>query len=229
MLARCNAAIERGELAGVPPFHILGILDRGDYGWVEYLSTPACSDELAVARFYRRQGALLALLHVLLGTDIHHENLIAHGEHPVVVALEALFHPFIIASEPSASTRSNAEAALEHSVLRIGVLPWRALRSEGNPGINVGALGEGEVQPLPFRSRAGRGLAATTCGWSTWARARRSAPRGRGALAGPRRRRRSSCWRSRRQATRRAGTLDETWDARDCAETGASAPPPEER
>jgi len=150
VLARYNAVIERGELAGVPAFHVLGILDRGDYGWVEYLRTPPCDDELAVSRFYRRQGALLALLHVLLATDIHHENLLAHGEHPVVVDLETLFHPFIVAPDPSASARSNAEAALEHSVLRIGLLPWRALRSEGNPGVNVGAIGDSEVQPLPF-------------------------------------------------------------------------------
>jgi len=150
LIARCNAEIERGELIGVPRLRVLGVLDRGDYGWVEYLSTPGCDDELAVARFYRRQGALLALLHVLLATDIHHENLIAHGEHPVVVDLETLFHPFIAAPRPSASARSNADAALEHSVLRIGILPWRALRSEDHAGINVGALGDGEDQPLPF-------------------------------------------------------------------------------
>jgi type 2 lantibiotic biosynthesis protein LanM len=150
LVARCNAAIARGEVAGVPPLRVLGVLDRGDYGWVEYLSTPMCDDEAAIARFYRRQGALLALLHVLLGTDIHHENLIAHGEHPVIVDLETLFHPFVIAPDPTGSARGNAEAALEHSVLRIGLLPWRALRSDDSPGINVGALGDGEVQPLPF-------------------------------------------------------------------------------
>lgn len=150
VLARCNAAIERGEIVGVPPLHVLGVLDRGDYGWVEYVSSLPCEDELAVARFYGRQGALLALLHVVLATDIHHENLIAHGEHPIVVDLETLFHPFVVAPDPSASARSNAEVALEHSVLRIGLLPWRALHGEGKPGINVGAIGDSEVQPLPF-------------------------------------------------------------------------------
>jgi lantibiotic modifying enzyme len=150
VLARCNAAIERGELAGVPPFRTLDVVDRGDYGWMEFLTAPGCDDEAAVARFYCRQGALLALLHVLLGTDMHHENLIAHGEHPIIVDLETLFHPFITTREASASAKTNAEEGFEHSVLRIGLLPWRALRNEGNPGINVGALGDGESQALPF-------------------------------------------------------------------------------
>lgn len=150
VLARCNAAIARGELTGVPPLHVLGVVDRGDYGWVEHARALPCDDEAGVERFYRRQGALLALLHAVLATDIHHENLIAHGEYPVVVDLETLFHPFVAAADASTSARANSEAALEHSVLRIGLLPWRALRGEGGPGVNVGAIGDREVQPLPF-------------------------------------------------------------------------------
>ncbi|NEE32664.1 DUF4135 domain-containing protein, partial [Streptomyces sp. SID7982] len=70
-------------------------------------------------QFYRRQGALLALLHALDGTDLHHENLIACGPHPVLVDVETLFHP------PLGPARSAdpAARALHDSVHRVGLLP----------------------------------------------------------------------------------------------------------
>ena len=43
--------------------------------------------------FYRRQGVLLALLYLLGMTDIHHENLIACADQPVLVDVETLLHP----------------------------------------------------------------------------------------------------------------------------------------
>jgi type 2 lantibiotic biosynthesis protein LanM len=150
LLRRCNDAISRGELVGVPPFRIMWVLDRGDYGWVEHLAPGPCEDAAAADRFYRRQGATLALLHVLLATDIHDENLIALGEHPVVVDLETLLHPHLLRAGETPSARSAAESLLEQSVLRVGLLPWRAFRQNGNAGINVGALGDGEMQPVPF-------------------------------------------------------------------------------
>jgi type 2 lantibiotic biosynthesis protein LanM len=150
LLGRCNEAIDRGELSGVPRFRIMRVVDRGGHGWVEHLAPAPCEDGAAVDRFYRRQGATLALLHVLLGTDVHYENLIAHGEHPVVVDLETLFHPFLVPHEPDPPARRAAEARLERSVLRVGLLPWRAFRGQGKAGVNVGALGDGEAHELPF-------------------------------------------------------------------------------
>ena len=150
ILEHCNAAIDRGDLPGVPRFLVMRVLDRGDYGWVEHFAPTPCAEPAAADRFYRRQGATLALLHVLLGTDVHYENLIAHGEYPIVVDLETLFHPFLVAPEAVPSARGAAEARLERSVLRVGLLPWRAFRSGDNAGVNIGALGDGEAQALPY-------------------------------------------------------------------------------
>lgn len=63
------------------------------YGWVEFIAPASCPDGAAITRFYRRAGQLLALLHVLGGIDCHFENVIAHGEHPVVVDCETVLHP----------------------------------------------------------------------------------------------------------------------------------------
>ena len=65
-------------------------LDRGTHGWMEVVPSRSCDSASAVERFYVRAGMLLAVLHVLAVTDIHCENLIASGEHPVVVDLETL-------------------------------------------------------------------------------------------------------------------------------------------
>ncbi len=65
-------------------------LDRGTHGWMESVPHRPCESPAAVERFYVRAGMLLAVLHVLAVTDIHCENLIASGEHPVVVDLETM-------------------------------------------------------------------------------------------------------------------------------------------
>lgn len=61
------------------------------YGWHEYIEARPCRDNQEAKRFFYRSGALLALLHICRAVDIHGENLIACGEHPVVIDLETLF------------------------------------------------------------------------------------------------------------------------------------------
>lgn len=74
------------------PFRILTILDRGDYGWVEYVENGSCASDEEIRRYYRRTGNLLCLVYALNGSDFHYENLIADGEHPVPVDLETIYH-----------------------------------------------------------------------------------------------------------------------------------------
>src|SRR5262249_24423962 len=75
------------------PLRTLKVLDRGHHGWVEFVHAEGCRSEDEVARFYERQGEYLAILYALQATDFHFENVLACGEHPVLVDLEALFHP----------------------------------------------------------------------------------------------------------------------------------------
>jgi type 2 lantibiotic biosynthesis protein LanM len=76
-----------------PAFRVRTLLERGGYGWSEYVPATPCTCEEEVRRFYERQGGLLALLYALEATDIHAENVLAAGEHPVLLDLEALFQP----------------------------------------------------------------------------------------------------------------------------------------
>lgn len=69
------------------------VIDRGRYGWMEFVAHEGCSDSEAANRYWERAGALIALADLLDATDLHHGNVIAHGEYPVLVDLETLLQP----------------------------------------------------------------------------------------------------------------------------------------
>ena len=132
------------------------LLRRPGYGWLGYVPHTPCADLSAVRRFYHRQGALLALLYVLDGTDMHYENLIADGDQPVLVDVETLFHPSpatvgVLSHDP-------AHAALRSSVYRTALLP---LLLTGEHGVaDMSGLGgdAGEVAPRSTVDWADPGL-----------------------------------------------------------------------
>ncbi|WP_285537207.1 type 2 lanthipeptide synthetase LanM [Brucella sp. NBRC 12950] len=66
------------------------VVDKGSYGWVEAVRHFECAPGGA-HNYYRRYGSLLAIASVFGSTDLHMENVIAHGEYPVIVDLETLF------------------------------------------------------------------------------------------------------------------------------------------
>ncbi|HET9283677.1 MAG TPA: type 2 lanthipeptide synthetase LanM family protein [Candidatus Angelobacter sp.] len=140
-------------------FKPLSVLNYGDHGWMEYVSAGPCASAQQVTRFYERQGAYLALLHVLNAADFHHENLIAAGEHPILVDLESLFHP-VLAEGNAGESVTIANLAIDESVLRTGFLPLRFWAEDGSPGIDLSGLGADPGQTLP-QSIPGWELAGT--------------------------------------------------------------------
>lgn len=80
---------------GAPlPLRPLRVLNRSTHGWVEFAEHSPCGNEEEARRYYRRSGMLLCLVYLLGGTDCHYQNVIASGEQPVLVDLEAVMHPF---------------------------------------------------------------------------------------------------------------------------------------
>ncbi|WP_411119226.1 type 2 lanthipeptide synthetase LanM [Streptomyces sp. 058-1L] len=135
-----------GSLPGAPSLRALRVLDRGDYGWVEFVEERPCSSTAETHLFYRRQGALLALLHLLDGTDLHQENLIACGPHPVLVDVETLFHPPL----SQAHSADPAARALHDSVHRVGLLPQ--LLVGDSAALDVSAIGGGRAAASPIET-----------------------------------------------------------------------------
>jgi type 2 lantibiotic biosynthesis protein LanM len=105
---------------------VLKVLNRQGYGWVEYVEQLPCKDEAAARRFYKRVGMLLCLLYVIGGTDCHYENLIANGEHLVLIDMETLMHHDTQLIEESPETQKVETGGIQQiwdSVLRTGLLP----------------------------------------------------------------------------------------------------------
>ncbi|RKG69644.1 type 2 lantipeptide synthetase LanM, partial [Corallococcus sp. CA054B] len=111
--------LEQGGLRH--PHRRLKVLMREGYGWVEHVETGGCDTREAVERFYWRQGSHLALLYLLRAVDFHYGNLLAAGEHPVLVDLEGLFHHRPSLGEGDTAMH-RAALVLDQSVLSIGLL-----------------------------------------------------------------------------------------------------------
>ncbi len=145
------------ERGSHPAFRLLKLIDKATYGWTKFIEMGSCTSEEAVRRFYERQGGYLALLYALEATDFHLENVIAAGEHPMLIDLEALFqHRFI---KDETQTRL-AQEVLGHSVLRSALLPVRILANDENEGMDVGGLSrqiDGQLSPRPVAQWEGAG------------------------------------------------------------------------
>ena len=57
---------------------------------VEYIEHKEAETELEVHLFYKRCGSLLFLAYLFHTNDLHYENIVAHGEYPVIVDYETL-------------------------------------------------------------------------------------------------------------------------------------------
>ena len=110
---------------GGPGHRKLRLLERDGYGWSEFAERADCADDAEVRAFYTRAGSLLALLYLFSATDLHYQNLIAAGTHPVLVDLESLLQDQVAAvtREPRPGGDDPAARLLERSVLSIGLLP----------------------------------------------------------------------------------------------------------
>jgi len=127
----------------------LRLVDRDGYGWVEFAEAEGCPDAEAVERYYRRMGALLALLYAIDGSDFHYENLVAAGDQPVLVDLEALFHPRM-ATPSGPYAEDPAQAVVAKSVMRSGILPTIVSTQDG--AVDLGGLGGDQGGLFPIAS-----------------------------------------------------------------------------
>ena len=109
---------------GLPlDFKILRVIERGGYGWVEFVAQTPVDNEEQARRYFRRAGMLLGLIYVFDGIDFHSENVIACGEHPVPIDLETFFHHRVDYPEDVKALTSAAKEIIADSVLRTHFLP----------------------------------------------------------------------------------------------------------
>jgi type 2 lantibiotic biosynthesis protein LanM len=130
-----------------PALRTLTLLNKGSYGWCEYLSAQPCRSPEEIERFYQRLGGYLALLYTVEATDFHAENLLACGEYPMLIDLESLFQPRTDLDEGPASY---GRMLFRHSVRRVGLLPQRLWSNEHSAGVDISGLLGHSGQLTPF-------------------------------------------------------------------------------
>ncbi|NUR32355.1 MAG: type 2 lantipeptide synthetase LanM [Catenulispora sp.] len=133
-------------LTEVPPaerIRVPAVVAGDGYSWSEFIPHVYCASEAELAAFYRGVGHWLAVMRLLGGSDLHTENVIAHGPVPVVVDCETLFST--VPDGPPSGLGQAVDAAaklVDETVLRVGMLPNRgaALGWRGVDSSSVGAL-----------------------------------------------------------------------------------------
>lgn len=138
---------------GMPlSFKSLKVLNRKGYGWVEYAENLPCENVDAAHRFYQRAGMLLCLMYLLEGVDCLYENIIASGEYPLLVDMEALMHNnFKSEREYSDSYHIRPiDLIWWNSVFRVGLLPTWQVSKDWKMAYDIGGLRDGGKLVLPF-------------------------------------------------------------------------------
>lgn len=112
------------------------VLARADYGWTEFIEHTRCDRPQDFPAFFRRAGAWLALFHVFVGVDMHQENMVANGSHPVPVDLEMILQALDTRFQPDTADDAVrafgvAMQTVVDSVLAIGLLPAYGRASVG--------------------------------------------------------------------------------------------------
>lgn len=129
------------EHGAAMPIRVPRVVDRGEYGWSEFVAHRHADGEDELRSFYLGIGHWLAVMRAVGGTDLHAENLIAHGGHPVVIDCETLFTPKLpVLASGLGEAHDRAVDLASGTVLNIGLLPARG-GSLGWRGVDNSAAG----------------------------------------------------------------------------------------
>ena len=109
-----------------PDLRMKGVkhLNRGEYGWVEFVEELPCSSRRETSRHYKKMGVLLAILYCLGAKDAHPGNIMGSGEYPVLVDAEIVMCPRHALFD-DANAHDPVTGSFVDSVLEIGLLPFR--------------------------------------------------------------------------------------------------------
>ncbi|ALS03361.1 lantibiotic biosynthesis protein [Enterococcus silesiacus] len=112
----------------------------------EKVAYEECLEESEVIDFYHNYGQLLAIVYWLGATDLHMENLIANGPHPVLIDVETLIRPEMFKLTKKMARQTRIE---KHSVIVAGLLPQK---KQWKRELEMDAL-SGTKQKLPKKVR----------------------------------------------------------------------------
>ena len=117
-------------------------IDRGGYGWAEWISQQPCDSIEEVRQYYKKAGALLCLAQLLNAKDLLFENVIACASEPVLIDLEAFLQPEVRTFDQIDKALSGDHPAYQWrgSVIDIAFLPFWQF-SSSHPTCDLSGLG----------------------------------------------------------------------------------------
>lgn len=86
---------------------------KESYSYTEFIDFKSCNSLEEVSNYYTRYGYLIALCYLLNLNDLHVENVIAHGEYPVIVDIETIFQVPVTMENENLYTKLLKELELE--------------------------------------------------------------------------------------------------------------------
>jgi type 2 lantibiotic biosynthesis protein LanM len=139
-LPSINRWLEAKDFAAL--FRFPRSIDRGDYGWSEWIPQKPCASIEEVRQYYQKSGALLCLAQLLNAKDLLFENLIACGSEPVLIDLEAFLQPEVRTFDQIGRSLSGDHPAYhwKGSVIDIAFLPFWQF-SSSHPTCDLSGLG----------------------------------------------------------------------------------------
>lgn len=120
-----------------PHFYFLKGYQGEGYSWQEYAKAIPCSDMDEVHRFFYRAGVYLAVFYLFSSNDMHYDNMICFGEHPVFFDVETLITSKLEYGSVNLRTVTN-------SVLATNILPISIASAAAD--VNMSALFTGKHQ-----------------------------------------------------------------------------------
>lgn len=141
-----------------PKLRAARVWPRTGYCWMEYVESASLKNEAAARRFYQRMGGVIAAAYLVKAVDCHRDNLIASGEHPVLVDVDALWHV-----SPLTRTQSSGDL-----LYRTGFFPnanphslqsRSSMLGPGRAGKHVPRLAGRPLTPGQYKREMARGFA----------------------------------------------------------------------
>lgn len=122
------------------------------YAWDEYIHARPAKGASALPRYIRRLGRLVRIAAVLHARDLWQDNLLAAGEHPVLVDLETLLQPdFSTGTERTATADAAIADLLSGTALPTGLVTAPVLIGGGLPAIDTGGACPAQPTRTPYR------------------------------------------------------------------------------
>lgn len=140
-------ALNRGSQ---PELKSCRLLERPSYGWMEDVQVRPLQQESELRPFFWRCGMLLAQTQLLLSQRLHYGNIVAWGEHPLLIDAETLLSPHPLEggyAEPL--ERSLLLPIYGSDSLRMGYGSGIGIDSDRCPMDYLNAMGEESSHNLP--------------------------------------------------------------------------------